>query len=573
MNAVRGLKYSWRSTFKEDAVIQQISTTCNLSRPVAEVLVGRGFVTPAQVTSFLVSDPEVLVADASLFKGVDAAVERIERAIKNGEKILIFGDYDVDGITSTSLMLLALLPLGANINYFLPNRARDGYGLSVKAVERAVANKYSLIITVDNGISAYEAADAAQRLGIDLIITDHHRPHDRLPPAYAIVNPQQSDCQYPFKVFAGVGVIFKLMHHLYLRMKKELPDKIYELLMLGTVADVVPLIGENRYWVQHGLAKVNRQQSIAMQILAKNAQLSKSTWGSLDVGFMIAPQLNALGRLDDPRDAVKFLISSRVDEVESVGTTLKVINEERKRIDRAIFDQIQATINSGAIDVSKEKIIMAAHNEWPAGVIGLVAGKLMHQYGRPAILLHLSADGTAKGSCRSIPSFNIFDALTKNADLLLTFGGHSCAAGLSIEQKNIPAFKESLEQLMSEQFSMHDLQPSITIDAEIELADLTKKCMSDLALLEPFGNQNPLPLFKTTPVTQLKEPQLLKDAHVKTTLFSEGIIKPVIFFNRPDLFSILQNIGDQSFVVAGHATTNQWNDKTTIELQGVDIIL
>ncbi len=570
---IAGKKYRWQKPSFDNEQILEFIHTFSLSRPIAQALVNRGFKTKEQLTAFLVSDPDALVHDASKLKDATVAVERIVRAIEQKEKILIFGDYDVDGITSTSLMLIGLLPLGANINYFLPNRARDGYGLSVKAVDRASANKYSLIITVDNGITAFDAADAARKHGIDLIITDHHQPHGALPDAYAIVNPQQKDCQYPFKTFAGVGVIFKLIDLLYKKINKQLPEKMYELLMLGTVADVVPLTGENRYWVQQGLARVNTKQSLAMKKLAENAQLTKAVWGSLDVGFMIAPQLNALGRLDDARDGVKFLVSPRADEVDAVGSVLKVINEERKRIDRAIFDQVDGTIQKGVIDLKSERIIMAAHHGWPAGVIGLVAGKLMHNYGRPAILLHLTKDGIAKGSCRSIEAFNIFEALTTCEDLLLTFGGHKCAAGLSIKEENIPEFKARLEALIEPICSFDMLQPTLQIDAEIHLSDLTKKCMADLTLLEPFGNQNPLPLFITAPVTQLKAPTLLKDLHVKTTLFADGIIKPVIFFNRPDLYQILLEIEDRSFLVAGHATTNEWNDKTTIEMQGLDIAL
>lgn len=573
MNQLQGVKYRWECAAADDADVSRVSQEHNLSRPIAATLVGRGLTDSTEITNYLVSTSEKMVGDARTFKGAEIAVARLIHAINNKEKILIFGDYDVDGITSTSLMLIALLPLAANINYFLPNRVRDGYGLSSKIVKRAVENGYKLIITVDNGISAYDAANTAQQLGIDLIITDHHRPHHHLPPALAIVNPQQEDCSYPFKTFAGVGVIFKLMHLLYQEMGKQLPDKVYELLMLGTVADVVPLQGENRYWVQHGLAKVNKQRSYAMQVLAQNAALNRSRWSSLDIGFMIAPQLNALGRLDDPRDAVKFLISARQEEVESVGAILKTMNEERKRIDRGIYDQIDKAIVNQQIDITTERIIMAAHDEWPAGVIGLVAGKLMHSYGRPTLLFHLSKNGIAKGSCRSIAAFNIFDALDRCSDLLISFGGHSCAAGLQIEASKLPQLKERLEADMAERFTFQELQPKIHLDATIELGDLTKKCMSDLTFLEPFGNQNPQPLFRTQPVTQLNAPTLLKDAHVKTTLFADGIIKPVIFFNRPDLYPILNEMGEKSFTVAGHAVTNEWQERITIEMQGVDIAL
>lgn len=572
-NTIQGTKYKWQLPDRNEKRTAAIAATHSVSPAIAATLYNRGYHDDAAISDFLFSTAEKDVADTRLMKGAPEAVARLLKAIEQKERILVFGDYDVDGITSTAILLVSLLPLGANINFFLPNRVRDGYGLSSKIVEKAVSSDYNLIITVDNGISAHRAARTAQKLGIDLIITDHHRPHASLPPALSIVNPNQPACDYPHKSLAGVGVTFKIVSLLYQIKGLTLPEKVYELLMLGTIADVVPLLKENRYWVRHGLAKVNKQQSYAMHVLANNASIQRARLDSLDIGFMIAPQLNALGRLDDPRDAVKFLISSHKTDVERVGATLKQINEERKRVDRGIYNEVNAAIQDGSINLKTENLIMAANTSWPAGVIGLVAGKLMHNYGRPSILFHITKDGIAKGSCRSIPEFNMFDALAENEDLLITFGGHSMAAGLSLPKDRIPELKKRIEEKIAREVKPEDLQPRLKVDATLELVEMDGKLLHDLAILEPFGNANPRPTFTIEEVVLQQPPKLLKDAHVKCVVFADGVLKPVIFFNRPDLYRTLSSLGERSFTLAGHVTKNEWQGRTSIELQGSDISL
>ena len=571
---IKGEKFLWKLPNPQVQEIVQLSIAQSLAQPVAEILYNRGYRDSAAINDFLLTLHEKDVHDPRLLKGAIIAAERILAAIKHQEKILIAGDYDVDGVTSSSVMLMSLWPLGAKVNYFLPNRERDGYGLSAKTVRRAAENGYKLIVTVDNGISAYKAADEAARLGLELIITDHHRPHGTLPQALAIVNPNQHDCEYPYKYFAGVGVAFKLMSLIYEMIGKTLPEKVLELVTLGTIADVVPLTGENRYWVREGLLNINRQHSYSLAVLAANNNLTKSQMNSLDLGFMIAPQINALGRLDDSREAVKFLVSSEQADIDRVGEILKAMNEERKKIDRSIYEEIERAIINKHIDLDKEQLIVAAHHAWPAGVIGLVAGKLMHQFGRPTILFHQEAKtGIVKGSCRSIPEFDIFNALTDCKDLLLTFGGHACAAGLKLYEKNVPELKARLEEQIASRVDPFDLQPKVSLDASLELPDLNGKLLADLQRLEPFGNRNPQPAFFIKQVSQLKKPQLMKDKHVKAMVFSEGVIKPVVFFNRPDLYRLLYNLEDKPFSLAAHVTTNEWQDRTNIELQGIDIAL
>ena len=572
MQFLRGQKYFWKLPPSNKKQIFSIASSYNLSVPIAHTLYSRGYVDQRLIDEFLFSSFEKDVSDAVQLKDAQKAVDRILRAIKNKEKILIFGDYDVDGITSSALMMICLLPLQALVNFFIPHRVKDGYGLSTKIVERAAKNGYSLIITVDNGITAFEPAQKAKELGIDLIITDHHRPHEHLPEAFAIVNPNQTDCDYPFKLFAGVGVIFKVLSLLYQQLTKELPAKAYELLLLGTIADVVPLLGENRFWVRFGLSYVNKIQSKSFVALKQNGKIQKPYIDATDIGFNITPQINALGRLEDPREAVGFLIGADEQQVQEVAKVLFELNQARKDIEKDILAQVVAQVEQKKIDVEKENIIIAASHHWPPGVIGLVASRLVGLYGKPTILLHLTKKNIAKGSCRSIAEFNMFDALNACSDLLHQFGGHSQAAGLSLAIDDIPQLKERLEILIAQQLTPFDLKQKIVLDAQATLSDVNNKFFDDLNQLQPFGHGNHEPLFYIEDVVLIQQPQLLKNAHVKATIFADGIIKPLIFFNRPELFDLLL-AQKEPFTIAASIGQNYWNGKTTTQLYGTDIAI
>lgn len=570
---IQGMHYRWQLPTDDQKTVNYIAATYNLSFPIAHVLATRGISDRAALDEFLFSSLEKDVAHPSKLMDAEKAVERILRAIENKEKILVAGDYDVDGITSSALMLRCLLPLGADINFFLPNRVKDGYGLSTSVINKAADSGYTVVITVDNGITAFEPARVAKERGIDLIITDHHRQHDHLPDAYAIVNPNRTECPYPFKALAGVGVSFKLLCLLYEKKGLTIPPKAYELLLLGTIADVVPLLGENRFWVRHGLHYIAGAESFSLKILKQNSKITKPILSSLDIGFGITPQINALGRLEDARQGVRFLIDANQKEVEEVGKILLELNQARKDIERSIVNEVEGLITQKRIDVEKEKIIVAASHSWPPGVIGLVASRIMNNYARPTILLHLTKDGLAKGSCRSIPAFNLFNALTECKDLLIQFGGHSMAAGLSLKVENIPALKERLEALVNEQVSPEDLVVKLTLDGQATLPDLNKQLMKDMHHLEPFGNQNSQPLFYIKDVVLTQKPTILKGLHVKCMVFAEGVVKPVIFFNKPELFTKLMELDATPFHLAAQVTENHWNDKVSIELIGLDIAL
>ncbi|MCX5922518.1 MAG: single-stranded-DNA-specific exonuclease RecJ [Candidatus Dependentiae bacterium] len=571
MQTVQGAKYLWKLPVYDNATVLELASAYNLSFPIIQTLMTRGFTNKAAIGSFLFTSYEGDVAHPSLMKDALKSAERILQAIERKERILVCGDYDVDGVTSSAMMLISLLPLGADINFFIPNRARDGYGLSAKVIERAASNGYKVVITVDNGITAFEPARRAKELGVDLIITDHHKTHAHVPDAFAIVNPNQHDCDYPFKVLAGVGVSFKLLSLLYELKKLEMPAKAYELLMLGTIADVVPLLGENRFWVRHGLNYINKLESLSFKTLKTNGKLEKPKISATDIGFCIAPQINALGRLEDARQAVKFLIGSDEKEVNDVGRVLLELNQARRDIERSIFLEVDAEIAHGSIDVKQENIIVAASTKWPAGVIGLVASRFVGAYGKPTILFHLTKDGLAKGSCRSIPEFDMFKALQECHDLLIQYGGHPMAAGLSLKVENVPLLKAKLEALIAEQLTPFDLQQKLVLDAEVTLPDLTKKFMEDIGQLEPFGNANTNPTFYVKNVTQVQKPTLMKDAHVKCHVFADGVIKPVVFFNRPDLFELFLAQEQEPFSLAAQVSENHWSGRVNIELVGLDV--
>lgn len=569
----QGLKFLWQLPAVDDKAVHAIALKYNLAVPVAQVLAARGFTTEEAIDSFLFSSLERDVPHPGLMKDASRAVDRILQAIEKKEKILICGDYDVDGITSSSLMLLCLMPLGAQINFFLPHRVKDGYGLSEKVIKRAGENGYKLVITVDNGITAFSAAKLAKKLGIDLVITDHHRPHDHVPDAYAIINPHQNDCEYPYKHLAGVGVSFKILALLYERIGKPLPPKVYELLMLGTIADVVPLTGENRYWVRYGLQYVNKVESYAFKVLKQNGNVTKALLNASDIGFSIAPQLNALGRLEDARDGVRFLIGSDQGNVNQVGKVLYELNQARKEIERGIYQEVVQQVERGTINLETENIIIAASHSWPPGVIGLVASRVVGKYGRPTILFHATKDGMVKGSCRSIPGFSMFDALHDNKELLTSFGGHAMAAGLALTLENLPELKRRLEKLILEKLKPEELVQKLELDAEVKLSELNGKLVSDMRHLEPFGNSNVEPTFYVRDVTQVAPPTLMKDQHVKCQVFASGVIKPLVFFNRPELFEQLVQLTDKTFDVAIKVSENHWNGRVSVEMIGVDIKL
>jgi single-stranded-DNA-specific exonuclease len=571
---INGLQSVWHNPYDENSIydISNLAAQLNLSMPIATVLYNRGFKTKKDTLLFLFPAYDAQFYDTKIMHNAELAIIRILKAVDNKEKILICGDYDVDGITSTSLLLYALLELKADVNFFLPHRVRDGYGLSAKMIARAKQSGYSLVITVDNGTCAFEALLKAKELNIDVIVTDHHQPKEFPDGVLYLVNPHQRECVYPFKELAGVGVVFKLVTLLYQIIKKEIPDKIYELFLLGTIADLVPLVDENRYWIKFCLEKMKKNNSQSMALLKKNAKIVDDKFlTSQDIAFSLAPQINALGRLDDPRNGVLFFVQNDQALIETIGQQLSFLNAERKKREKDAIDKVLIDIKHDSVHPHEVGCIIKASREFPVGIVGLIAARLNQQYYVPTCILTESDNGILKGSCRTIPKCNLFELLSSlDPSLLLTFGGHKAAAGVSLKKENLPAFAQAFSKAVLINCSREDFQQKITIDSYLDLEDITHKLWKDLSLLEPFGAENAVPIFCITDVIVL-EVKIIKEVHVKLTLMSLEKKIPIIFFNRMDIINSVKI--NQKVSVLAKITQNTWNEKSNLELHGVDLAI
>jgi len=589
---IKGARYKWQLPVKNEALVKCIMKNHGLCSAVAQTLITRGYTTENEIESYVETLYERDVANPSLLLNAQKVVDRITQAIHNKEKILVCGDYDVDGMTSSALLIHCLEPLGADISYHIPNRLKDGYGLKAKTIEEAAPLGFKVVITVDNGITSFEPAKKAHELGIDLIITDHHLAHDGVPGAFAVVNPNQPDCAYPFKHLAGVGVAFKLMTLLYQQNNLTLPDKAYELMMLGSIADVVQLTGENRYWVRYGLDLVNKTGgSISFRKLLQNYGTQNPTIDSTAVAFGLAPQLNALGRLADANEGVRFLLDIDQSTVDNIGNMLHAYNNDRKKIQANMFNEIKNKIKAREIDLDRERIIIVSSSDFHPGVNGLVASKLVEKYYKPAIVCTEVADEHGetilKGSARSIAAFHLFDALFQCEDLLMGWGGHKVAAGLAFKKANLQALKKRMEHIFVDTVKPRDTINRHIIDAESSFINLVPKMIEDFQKLAPFGNENPQPtlLFDHVRVVdqavdkkgkQQANPQWLgknKAGHCKCIVIEQGKERTLKFFFRPDMFYRLKELKERGreFKLIGTPDDNYWNGKRSIEINGVDI--
>lgn len=571
-NTINGLKYIWENPYYENNIYQisDLAVSLNISIPIATLLYNKGYKNKQDALLFLFPVYDSVIYNPKLMQHAELAVFRILKAIENKEKILICGDYDVDGITSTSLLLHALLELKANVNFFLPHRVNDGYGLSPKVIERAKNSGYTLLITVDNGTCAFEALLKAKELALDVIITDHHQPKDFPEGALYLVNPHQKDCAYPFKELAGVGVIFKVVSLLYELLQIKIPNKIYELFLLGTIADMVPLLGENRYWIKYSLEKLKHYDSSAISLLKKNAKLGdEKLLTSQDIAFSLAPQINALGRLDDPRNGVLFFIQDDIDLLKTISQQLSYLNIERKEKEKKSIHAILLEIEKEIIHPHDVGCIIKSSKDFPAGIIGLIAAKLNQQYHVPTCIFTENKNNILKGSCRSIPKCNLFEILN-NIDpcLLISFGGHKAAAGLSLKKENLMSFSDAFSKEVLNRCTKNDFQQKITIDSFLELEEMNLKFWNDLTLLEPFGMDNAVPVFCINDII-ISDIKIIKDIHVKITVHSLEKKISVIFFNRLDIINAAKI--NQKISLLAKVTQNTWNEKINLELQGVDL--
>ncbi len=503
----------WHLFPHDDGAIERLCRALNLPPIVAQLLLNRNLGEQAQAERFL-SCPLTGLLDPEALPGVDLAVERILAAIADKKKICVYGDYDVDGVTATAILLTCLKHLQANVDFHVPHRLEDGYGLSKDTLGKLAASGVNVVITVDCGIASLDEAEEAHRLGIELIITDHHEPKETLPRAAAIVHPRLPGASYPFGQLAGSGVAFKVAWALCKKScgSAKVTPELREFLLdgilfasMGTIADVVPLFEENRIFVRHGLARMRTKPPIGLQALLRSAKLeNKTNLGAFDVGFALAPRINAAGRLGTARLAVELLTTANAQRAHIIADYLEHQNSERQQIERQILKQAR---EQAAQNLSAPAFVLA-NSEWHPGLLGVVASRLVDQFARPVLMIALrEGHPVGQGSGRSVPNFRLHEALQACTGDLVGHGGHASAAGFRILPEKIDAFRDNFCAVVAHQFGNEPVAHRITIDAEIPLSAMTTGLMQALDKLEPYGSGNPPPLLLSDRLQIVGEPR------------------------------------------------------------------
>ena len=551
--------YNWQfSPQVEDADFTKIAKSVGLSSEVACLLFQRGIKDESSLKKFLEPSLEDL-HDPYLLHDMDKAVDRIRQAIEQGELILVYGDYDADGMTSASIVKESLEQLGAECLVYLPNRFTDGYGPNASVYKYFIGQQgVSLIVTVDNGVAGHEAIDLAQSMGVDVIVTDHHSMPEVLPDAYAIVHPEHPEADYPFKQLAGCGVAFKLACALLEEVQVELLD----LVAIGTIADMVSLTDENRIMVQYGLEVLRNTQRIGLQELFEIAGISSSDITEGTVGFQLAPRLNALGRLADPNPAIDLLTGFDDEEVHEIALMIQEKNEERKEIVQAIYEEAKSLV-----DPNKSVQVLAKEG-WNPGVLGIVAGRLLEELGQTVIVLNIE-DGRAKGSARSIEAVDIFEALDPHRSIFLAFGGHAGAAGMTLEVEQLDALSEILETYVKDKGIAAKGKSRLYLDEELDLESLSLDTVKSFEKLAPFGMDNQKPVFYIRDF-QVENARSMGagDSHLKLKISKGTANFEVVAFGQGAKATEFAQTKQLELAVT--LSVNQWNGQTTLQLMMVD---
>ncbi len=547
-------KKRWRVEKRGHSLEQQFFTELKVSPLVANLLISRGISSVEEARNFLYIEKTEFY-DPFLMKGMKRATERIHQAIENKEKILIFGDYDADGVSSTALMVHTLNQLGAEFDYYIPNRFTEGYGPNEPAFRKAQEAGYSLVVTVDTGISAVHEAKVAKEIGLDLIVTDHHEPPPTLPEAYAIINPKQVDCNYPFKGLAGVGVAFKLAHALLGQAQEELLD----IVVIGTIADLVPLVDENRLIVKKGLKELQKTNRLGLQALKKIIGIHDKELNADHVGFGIGPRINAAGRLDSATPAVELLISEDKQEINRLVTEIDELNKVRQAIVNEMTLEAVEIVEKQFASLEDHKVLLVANEGWNAGVIGIVASRLVERYYRPTIVMTIdSTKGVIKGSARSIEGFDMFKNLSECRDLLPHFGGHPMAAGLTMNLENLEQLRDRLNKLANETLTDDDYIPITKVDLPITLDEITLKVIEEMSLLAPFGVSNPAPkvIVERVNISQMKRIGS-EENHLKMLVTENEHSVDCIGFHLGYLYEEISFAA--KITAVGSLAINEWN--------------
>jgi single-stranded-DNA-specific exonuclease len=549
-------------TVSRELGVSMVTARLLCARGLAEVDAARRFLSPA------LSD----LHDPFRLTDMGPAVDRILGAIARRERIAIHGDYDVDGVTSTVILRRALELLGADVTHFIPERMRDGYGLQVAALDRLRAEGVTLVVSVDCGIRAEEAARHAASIGLGLIITDHHEPDGSLPPALAVVNPKRRDCAYPDKNLAGAGVALKLVHALCVRTGREawLPGFV-KIAAIGTLADVVPLIGENRVIAKLGLEMLTAgPHKVGLRALLDVCGLTGKEIDSYHIGFVLGPRVNAAGRMSTPDLAARLLLASdesMEEEARELAARLDAENVRRQKEELAILTEARKVVESD-LDVGSRSVIVVGGEGWHRGVIGIVASKLVDTFHRPAIVLSMER-GVAHGSCRSLPSFNMLEALESCADVMVKFGGHTQAAGLTMDAGRIRELRERVNGYADSRLQPDDLRPRLWIDGALSFGAVSDQLMSELSMLAPFGAGNPKPVFHAGRVEVVDGPRVLKDRHLKMAFKQDGRVMRGIAWRAADREDFVAR-HREGIDVAFSLEHDTWNGQRYLQLNVAD---
>ncbi|ASK63090.1 single-stranded-DNA-specific exonuclease RecJ [Virgibacillus phasianinus] len=554
-------KAIWNFSNEEAETIAWSGDSTDLSPVIKELLVQRGITTAKDASEFLSPDLANLLMPEDLL-GMDVATDRVHKAIKQNEKILVYGDYDADGVTSTTLLMSALLEIGADCDYYIPNRFTEGYGPNEHAFSYAHEQGVKLIITVDCGIASVSEAKFAESIGLDLIITDHHEPQEELPGALAILHPKCAPT-YSFKELAGVGVAFKFAQGLL----GYFPDHLLDLVAVGTIADLVPLVNENRILAYYGLQKLTDTKRPGLRALKNQCRIEGNV-SEEDVGFQIAPRLNAVGRLKDAGLAVELLMTEAEDEAAYLAEAVQDLNKERQQLVNEIVAEAEVLVD----DTKDSGVTIVAKEGWNEGVLGIVASKLVKKYDRPAIVLAIHSEkGSAKGSARSIPAFDLFKNCMQVRDYFTHFGGHSQAAGMTLPIENIALLRDTLTEMIYSQLTDEEFKQEITVSKTLSIKEINEELVNEISQLAPFGMANPKPVFHLKQFPSTVRQIGAKLNHLKVQFKQESLSIDGIGFGLGDCFPFISEKNPLS--VVGEIGINEWNGnrKAQIVIQDLQI--
>ena len=557
-------------TADEQAAAERLSAELDISPLAGRILAGRGIRTAAEARAYIRPTLESL-HDPFLMRDMGAAVDRLEKAIDNGERIMVYGDYDVDGTTAVALMYSFLRTQTDNLIYYIPDRYTEGYGISTKGIDTAKAKGCALVIALDCGIKAVDKIAYANSLGVDVIVCDHHTPGDELPKAVAVLNMKRKDCGYPFKELSGCGVGFKLVQA-YAQRKGIDKQEIYRLLPLlamSIASDIVPITGENRVLAFYGLRALNAQPSVGMKAIMQVAGIEDKAVNISDLVYKIGPRINAAGRIKSGAEAVRLLITEDEEEAQRFAQDINVYNQDRRDYDSRTTDEALEQLEADPQNKDKHTTVVYSP-EWHKGVVGIAASRLTETYYRPTIVLTAGENGIISGSARSVSDFDIYTAIDSCRDLLTNFGGHKFAAGLSMHEEDLPEFKQRFEAYVAAHITPEQMVPTLEIEAEVELSELTWKLYKILQCLEPFGPGNERPLFMSRNLINNRNTRAVSDGrHLHLDVTDRVAAIDGVAFGQGDKAVHLQN--GESADICYYLEENTFRGRTTLQMNAQDI--